>query len=176
MATHSSILAWEIPWTEEPDGLQSMRLQRVGHDWATSLHFTSLVAQSVKNLPVVKETWVWSLGWEDSLEKGRTIYSSILAWGIPWTEGLGGLPSMRLQRVGHDWANNTFTFILGWVIWWEQWAVGICQQFHIVKCHPGKNIYFDVKGAHLQISPLTMTLGQLLDSSELNSSPGKWIY
>ena len=41
MATHSSILAWRIPWTEEPGGLQSMGSQRVGHDWATSLHFTS---------------------------------------------------------------------------------------------------------------------------------------
>ena len=43
MATHSSILAWKIPWTEEPGGLQSMDLQRVGHDWATSLHFTSYI-------------------------------------------------------------------------------------------------------------------------------------
>ena len=41
MATHSSILAWRIPWTEEPDGLRSMGSQRVGHDWATSLHFHS---------------------------------------------------------------------------------------------------------------------------------------
>ena len=42
MATHSSILTWRIPWMEEPGRLQSMGLQRVGHDWATSLHFTSL--------------------------------------------------------------------------------------------------------------------------------------
>ena len=42
MATHSSILAQKIPWTEEPGGLQSMGSQRVGHDWVTSLHFTSL--------------------------------------------------------------------------------------------------------------------------------------
>ena len=42
MATHSSILAWRIPWTEEPGRLQSMGSQRVGHNWATSLHFTSL--------------------------------------------------------------------------------------------------------------------------------------
>ena len=41
MATHSSSLAWKIPWTEEPGRLQSMGSQRVGHDWATSLHFTS---------------------------------------------------------------------------------------------------------------------------------------
>ena len=108
MATHSSILAWEIPWTEEPDGLQSMRLQRVGHDWATSLHFTSLVAQSVKNLPVVKETWVWSLGWEDPLEKEMTTHSSILAWKISWTQEPGGLQSMGLQRVGHNWVTNTY--------------------------------------------------------------------
>ena len=43
MATHSSILAWKIPWTEEPGGLQSMGSQRMGHDRATSLHFTSSV-------------------------------------------------------------------------------------------------------------------------------------
>ena len=48
------------------------------------------------------ETWVCSLGWEDPLEKGRAIYSSILAWGIPWTEEPGRLQSMGSQRVGHD--------------------------------------------------------------------------
>ena len=45
----------------------------------------SLVAQLVKNLPAVWETWVRSLGWEDSLEKGTAAHSSILAWRIPWT-------------------------------------------------------------------------------------------
>ena len=47
MATHFSILAWRVPWTEEPGGLQSMGLQRVGQDWATSLHFTSLLLVQV---------------------------------------------------------------------------------------------------------------------------------
>ena len=47
----------------------------------------SLVAQVVKNLPSVKETWVQSLGWEDLLEKGMASHSSILAWRIPWTKG-----------------------------------------------------------------------------------------
>ena len=46
---------------------------------------TSLVAQLVKNLPVMRETWVQSLGWEDSLEKGKATHSSILAWRIPWS-------------------------------------------------------------------------------------------
>ena len=45
----------------------------------------SLVAQLVKNLPAMKETWVQSLGWEDHLEKGKAAHSSILAWRIPWT-------------------------------------------------------------------------------------------
>ena len=44
-----------------------------------------LVAQLVKNPPAMRETWVRSLGWEDSLEKGKATYSSILAWRIPWT-------------------------------------------------------------------------------------------
>ena len=45
----------------------------------------SLVTQLVKNLPAMPETWVWSLGWEDPLEKGKATHSSVLAWRIPWT-------------------------------------------------------------------------------------------
>ena len=51
--------------------------------------WASLVAQLVKNLPAVWETWVWSLGWEDPLEKGKATYSSILAWRIPWSSPWG---------------------------------------------------------------------------------------
>ena len=51
----------------------------VQYSWA------SLVAHLVRNLPAMQETWVQSLGWEDPLEKGKVIYSSILAWRIPWT-------------------------------------------------------------------------------------------
>ena len=64
--------------------------------------FTYLVAHMVKNLPVVQETWVQSLGQGDSLEKGMVTHSSILAWRIPWTEESGGLQSLGSQRVGHD--------------------------------------------------------------------------
>ena len=60
------------------------------------------MAQTVKNLPAMQDTEVQSLGWEDPLEKGTATHSSILAWRIPWTEEPGGLPSMGLQRVGHD--------------------------------------------------------------------------
>ena len=62
----------------------------------------SLVAQTVKNLPAMQETWVQSLDWEDPLDKGMATHSSILAWGIPWTEEPGGLQSMASQRVGYD--------------------------------------------------------------------------
>ena len=56
----------------------------------------------VKNLPVMQETQVRSLGWEVPLEKGMAIHSSILAWGIPWTEEPGRLQSVGSQRVRHD--------------------------------------------------------------------------
>ena len=62
----------------------------------------SLVAQRVKNLTAIQETWVQSLGQEDPLEKGMATHSSILAWRIPQTEEPGGLQSMASQRVQHD--------------------------------------------------------------------------
>ena len=69
-----------------------------------------LVLQMVKHLPAMQEARVPSLGWEDPLEEGMAIHSSILAWRIPWTEEPGGLQSMVLQRVRHDRATNTSTF------------------------------------------------------------------
>ena len=68
------------------------------------------MAQRVKRLPAMLETRIRSLGWEDPLEKGMTTHSSTLAWRIPWTEELGGLQSMGLQRDGHNLVTNTFTF------------------------------------------------------------------
>ena len=90
--------------------------------WATSEAFlmgfpcglppwVSLVAQTVKNLPAMKETWVKTLGQEDPLEKRMATHSSILFWRIPWTEEPGGLQSMGSQRVGHDWVINTSLYL-----------------------------------------------------------------
>ena len=78
MATHSSTLAWRILWTEEPGGLPSMGLHRVGHGWSdfACMHV---------------------------LGKEMAIHSSTLAWRIPGTGEPGGLPSMGSHRVGHDW-------------------------------------------------------------------------
>ena len=66
------------------------------------LNRASLVAQRLKCLPPMRETWVRSLGQEDPLEKEMVTHSSILAWSIPWTEEPGRLQSTGSQRVGHD--------------------------------------------------------------------------
>ena len=62
----------------------------------------SLVAQTVKNPPAMLETWVRSLGWEDSLEEEMATHSSVLAWRMPWTEEPGRLQSVGSQRVKHN--------------------------------------------------------------------------
>ena len=66
-----------IPGLGRPTG------EGIGYPFQYS--WVSLVAQLVKNLPAMQETWVRSLGWGDPLEKGKATYSSILAWRIPWT-------------------------------------------------------------------------------------------
>ena len=195
MATHSSILAWRIPWAEEPGGLHSpwdcklnhhhqafkkllwetpgnlpggaspcqcqgqpfvpsavtsflpmpssllkfelgftypnmlddgyKYLHHIGQITSTSLDLSfillnvymaettrysekiaSLVAQTVKHLPAMRETWVRFLGQEDPLEKGMAIHSSTLAWKIAWMEEPDRLQSMGSQRVRHDWATS----------------------------------------------------------------------
>ena len=82
MATHSSTLAWKIPWTEKPGRLQSMESLRVGHDSVTSFSLFTFHFHA--------------------LEKEMTTHSSVLAWRIPGPAESGGLPSMGSYRVGHD--------------------------------------------------------------------------
>ena len=72
------------------------------------------MAQLVKKLPAMQETWVQPLGREDLLDKRMATHSNILAWRIPCTEEPGGLQSMGLQRVRQDRATNTFTFNFCW--------------------------------------------------------------
>ena len=78
--------------------------KKTPHQLSSCFQFfqTSLVAQTVKRLPTMRETRVQSLGREDLLEKEVVTHSSILAWKIPWTEEPGRLQSMGLQRVRHD--------------------------------------------------------------------------
>ena len=62
----------------------------------------TLIAQLVKNLLAVQETWVQFLAREDGLEKEMATHSSVAAWRVPWTEEPGGLQSMGSKKVGHD--------------------------------------------------------------------------
>ena len=75
----------------------SGRSSEEGIGYPVQYSWASLVAQLLKDLPAIYETWVQSLGWEDPLEKGKVTHSSILAWRIPWT-----VQSLDSQRVGHD--------------------------------------------------------------------------
>ena len=78
-------LSGSCPWEAQGTKFQ-------GQAWHLGPSFClSLVAQPVKNLPAMQETWVRSLGQEDHLKKGMATHSSILAWRIPWTEETGGL-------------------------------------------------------------------------------------
>ena len=90
----------------------------------------SLVAQMVKNLPVLQETGVLSLGLEDHLEKGMATHSSILAWRIPWIEEPGRLQSIQFHRIGHNSSDSTSTTYL------EMWLWASCftfQSLHILE-------------------------------------------
>ena len=81
-------LSWVIPAIP-----LALRIELVGTSLVVQ---TSLVAQTVKRLSTTQETWVRSLGWEDSLEKEMAAHSRTLAWKIPWAEEPGGLQSMGL--------------------------------------------------------------------------------
>ena len=91
-----------------------------------AIYFTaswvSLVAQMVKSLPTMQETWIWSLGQGDPLEKEMAAHSSILAWRSPTDRGACGLQSMGSQRVGHDWATKHSTWL-----WWLGSKESTCQ-------------------------------------------------
>ena len=91
---HENSLASELP----PDRKYNFALLSV----MSPCGWTSLVAQTVKRLPTMRETWVRSLGCEDLLEKEMATHSSILAWKIPWREEPDRLQSMGSQRAGHD--------------------------------------------------------------------------
>ena len=86
-------------------GSERSARERIGYPLLYS--WASLVAQLVRNLSVVWETWVWYLSWEDPLEKGKSTHSSILAWRIPWT-----IQSMGSQRIGHGFCFHFFLIFI----------------------------------------------------------------
>ena len=137
MATHSSILAWRIPWRRRAWQATVHGVTRVRHNWShlackvvciyvhecvcmciytcICIYRASLVVQTIKNLPAMQETQVRFLGQEDPLGKGIATHSSILAWEISWTEEPSELQSVALQRVRHDWMTSNFNLYINWV-------------------------------------------------------------
>ena len=118
MATHSSILAWRIPWTEEPGRLQSMRSQRVGHEWATNtlLYIPFCTMMETNSGGLLSRRLISDLFLNRTrgyLEKAMAPHSSTLAWKIPWTEEPGRLQSMGSLRVRNNWVTSLslFTFM-----------------------------------------------------------------
>ena len=128
MATHSSTLAWKIPWVEEPGRLQSMGSLRVGHDWVTSLSLFTFMHGKGKWQPTPvflpgesqgRGSLVGCRPWGHTesdtterlhfhfhaLEKEMATHTSVLTWRISGKGEPGGLPSMGSHRVGHDWSN-----------------------------------------------------------------------
>ena len=103
---------WGVPFLISFLCSPDTHLSSLGFIFFQSFTWASPVAQMVKNLPAIWETWVWSLDWKDPLEEGIETHSSILAWRISWTEEPGGLQSKGLHRVRHDWETNIFTFTL----------------------------------------------------------------
>ena len=118
MATHSSTLAWKIPWMEESGGLQSMGLLRVGHNRVTSLSLFTFMHWRRNGNPLQCSSW-WAEVYRvakgraqqsdftftfhfHALEKEMATHSSVLAWRIPEKGEPDGLPSMGSHRVGHD--------------------------------------------------------------------------
>ena len=89
------------------------------------------MAQRVKYMPWMQETWVWSLGWEDPLEKEMANHSFILAWRIPWTEEPGRLQFMGSQRVRHDWVKFTHIRSTGQSCGTEPLTCGIWCYLHV---------------------------------------------
>ena len=88
--------AWNAGDSSSIPGLE--RSVGEGIDYPVQYSLAFLVAQMVENPPAMRETWVWSLGWQDSLEKGTVTHSSILAWRTPWAEEPGRPQSMGCKE------------------------------------------------------------------------------
>ena len=104
----------EVMSEEDLRGIKPLIIVRL--QWLTPY---CLLVQMVKHLPAIQETQVQPLGREDTLNKGMTTHSSILAWIISWTVELGRLQSMGSQKVGHDWVTNPHTLACQMRPWGE---------------------------------------------------------
>ena len=92
---------------------------------------TSLVAQMVKHLPMMQETWVRFLGGEDPLEKEMATHSTILVWRIPWTEKPGRMQSIGSQKVGHDWRDLACRHTLMYILFFIYTCLNVSSKLYV---------------------------------------------
>ena len=110
------IFLWSITYQESPgQDLWKLNSFHIAISKAAKCYFWP----NIKNLPAMQETEVWSLGWEDSLEKVMATHSSVLAWRIPWMEEPSRLQSTGSQRVGHNWATSLSLYCF-WLPFWHE--------------------------------------------------------
>ena len=142
----------------------------------------SLVAQMVKHLPAMRETLVWSLDREDTLQKEMAPHSSTLAWKIPWTEEPGRLQYMESQRVRHDWATSlmgqedpleegmaTHSSILAWRIPWTGEPGGLqSMRLQRIRHHWAHTNIFKLGFASVSEMALSLCLTRLFLLSKQN--------
>ena len=113
------------------------------------MKMASLVAQPVKKLPAMQETWVWSLSQKDPLENIITTHSRILAWRIPQMEKPSGLQSTGSQRVGYDWVINTFTSlacVYTHPLWRSLQATKVRSWGFVIRGDLGRSVFMEVPG------------------------------
>ena len=118
------------------------------------------MAQGVKSLPAMWETWIRSLGQEDPLEKEMATHYSILAWKIPWTEGPNGLQSIGLQRVKTRLIDFTFTFKRDTIPMYSFnyylidtfWASSLCQALVMPRETALASVFSSIQGVNNSIS------------------------
>ena len=113
--TKDKWIVWNVqpPYLSTSYKIWARRAVRDKSLWALEVYILdfSQVAQMVKHLPAMRETWFWFPGWEYTLGKEMATHSSTLAWKIQWTDEPGRLQSMVSRRVGHDWATSLSFFL-----------------------------------------------------------------
>ena len=127
----------------------------------------------IKYLPAMQETRIWSLSREDPLEKGMFTHSSIPAWRILWTEEPGGVQSMELRRVGHNWVTNTAPLL--WDICFPYAAIWTSVQISLVGLCDTMDCSTPSLPVHHRLPEFTQShvhrVGDAIQPSHLLSSP-----
>ena len=135
---HSSVGKGSACNTGDPSSIHGLgRSAGEGIGYPFQYSWASLLAQLVKNLPAMQETWVWSWGWVDPLVKEKATHSSILAWRIPWT----------VHRVTKSWtrrSNFHFSFLCPWKVLNEQSIITFTEV-----CFPFIKVNSDIEGSHI---------------------------